>query len=101
MLRAFNHTAQDFRIYVPGLRPILARRSNQQLPGLPRLNVESHRIGRHRMSALQVSKLDQLVANKSWITIGDDQVALTLLHRDSWRKRRGPGSSRIDDRCRG
>src|SRR6185312_10927696 len=53
-----------------------ARRTDQHLPGSPRLDVECDRLRRHRVSARQISKLDQLVPAESRIPVRDDEMSL-------------------------
>src|SRR6185369_2498127 len=51
--RAIEHARYDLRIYVRVVDAKLSRRTNQQLPGLARLNVECNGLRRERMGALQ------------------------------------------------
>src|SRR6476620_11465577 len=53
------------------------------------------------MSALQISKFNQLMANKSRTAIRNYQVAFALLDRDSWRERFCPCSRGVDNRSCG
>jgi hypothetical protein len=64
----------------------LPRRPDQQLTCLPRLNIESHGIRFHRVSALQISELDQLVTDKIRVAIGDEQMSLSLSNREPWQQ---------------
>src|SRR6185503_15444085 len=51
--RPIEHASNNRRINSRLLNAELPRRSNQQLPGLSRLNVERNGLGRERMRALK------------------------------------------------
>ena len=59
---------------------VLARRADEDLPGLARLHVEGDRVGGDRVRAFQIAELDELMANEARIAVGDDQMAFALLH---------------------
>ena len=85
-LRALQHSRQSFRGPLPCARSILPRRTDQNLAGAPRLHVECNRIAGYRVRALQVTKFHQLMPQKSRITIGDDEMAFSLLDLDARRE---------------
>ena len=78
----------------------LARRADQQLAGLARLDVDRHRLARQRVRALQVAELDDLVAQEAGVAIGDHEVALPRDDREPRRQARRFGDPRRSRRGR-
>ena len=86
LLRPLQHAAQHVRLDGAVLSAELARRTQQHLPGPPRLRVEGHRIGGGRVGALQIAELHQHCAHEAGIAVGNRQVALALAHLDAGRQ---------------
>jgi hypothetical protein len=70
----------------------LARRADEQLAGGAGLNVAGDRLGAHAglggMRALEVAKLDDLVADHAGVTVGDEQMPLALADAAGLRQQR-------------
>src|SRR5690606_33397112 len=77
---AREHTGKyrviDFRASLP----ILAGRTDQQLPGGARLPVERNGFGRRTVRALQVAQLDKLVTHQAGASICYREVAFAWRH---------------------
>ena len=59
---------------------VLARGADQELSGATRLDIEGDGVGLHRVCALEVSELHELVVKEAWITVGDEQVAFAFFY---------------------
>src|ERR1700722_16997001 len=91
-LRTLQHAHEHEVVYFFMLRTVLARRSDQNLAGAPRLHVERNRITADGVSTLQIAEFHQLMPYESGIAVGNDQMSLPLLDLKSRRKLRSGGS---------
>src|SRR4051812_17877506 len=66
---------------------ILTGRADKHLPSGPGLRIESDRICCDGVRALQIAQLNQLMPKKSWMTIRDEKVSLSRLHRKTGYQR--------------
>src|SRR5208283_802373 len=92
-----EHAAEDWVVHRWILEAVLARGADEQLTGEPRLHIESDRIGSEAVSAFQVSQFNQLMANKTRIAVGDEQVPFARLDVETGNQGPGGGSSGVYD----
>ena len=93
MARALYQPSEDLMVYFVILSTELPRGADQHLASPAGLDVKGDRIADHRMRALQISELNQLVAHQPWISICNDQMPFAFLDFDSGSQhwRRGTG----------
>src|SRR5882724_6857422 len=80
---ALQHFSQNDGIDPRIMSFILARRTDQELSCLARLEVECDRVCADGMGALQITKLNELMANRSGIAIGDNKMTFAGANANS------------------
>jgi hypothetical protein len=95
--RAGEHPADDRPVDGAVPSDQLARGPDQELAGGARLHVERDRFRAHRVGALQISHLDDLVAAEARMAIGDDEMSLAGNDRKARGELRRPGAGGVDD----
>src|SRR5207253_7060938 len=83
MARALYHPSEDLMVYFVILSTELPRGADQHLASPAGLDVKGDRIAVHRMRALQISELNQLVAHQPWISICINQMPFPFFAFDS------------------
>ena len=83
---------------VQRVHPGLPGRSDQHLTRLTGLDVEGHRISCHHVGTLEIAQFNDLVVDVIRVTIRDDQVPFSGVHRHARRQCRGAAARSIHGR---